>query len=60
MAVPKKRTSKQRKLKRRTHQVLRAVKLSKCPKCGASYQPHHVCLSCGHYAQRTVLYIKQD
>ncbi|MCX7834877.1 MAG: 50S ribosomal protein L32 [bacterium] len=60
MAVPKKRTSKQRKLKRRTHQVLTPVVLTQCKKCNAKYRPHHVCPNCGTYGEKSVLFIKKD
>lgn len=55
MAVPKKRTSKQRKRKRRTHYKADAVAVSLCPKCGDHRRPHHVCRSCGYYGDRAVL-----
>ena len=42
MAVPKKRTSKQRKRKRRTHYKADAVSVSACPKCGDPRRPHHI------------------
>ncbi|MCH2461466.1 MAG: 50S ribosomal protein L32, partial [Gemmatimonadetes bacterium] len=34
MAVPKRRTSTQRKRKRRTHFKAQAVTVNACPKCG--------------------------
>jgi large subunit ribosomal protein L32 len=49
MAVPKKRTSKTRKRKRRTHFKLSAPHLVSCPQCGASKLAHHVCKECGYY-----------
>ncbi|MDK9698775.1 MAG: 50S ribosomal protein L32 [bacterium] len=60
MAVPKKRTSKQRKLKRRTHQVLTAVAVVKCSHCGASRKPHYACASCGYYDGRAVLIAREQ
>jgi large subunit ribosomal protein L32 len=50
MAVPKRRTSKSRKLKRRTHDKLTVVAAQPCPRCGEPKRPHRVCLGCGFYA----------
>ncbi len=55
MAVPKKRTSKQRKRKRRTHYKAESVTLQTCPTCGDPMRPHRVCPSCGAYRGETVL-----
>ncbi|MCZ6477551.1 MAG: 50S ribosomal protein L32, partial [Gemmatimonadetes bacterium] len=49
MAVPKRRTSKQRKRKRRTHYKADACSLQPCPRCGDPRRPHRVCASCGYY-----------
>jgi large subunit ribosomal protein L32 len=54
MAVPKKKTSKARRDKRRaTHSIL-APALSECPQCHHPVRPHHVCRNCGHYRGREV------
>jgi large subunit ribosomal protein L32 len=58
MAVPKKRTSKQRKRKRRTHYKAEPVALHPCPKCGDTKAPHRVCPNCGHYRGEAVLEIE--
>jgi large subunit ribosomal protein L32 len=55
MAVPKKRTSKQRKRKRRTHYKAEPVTVHTCPKCGDPKVPHRVCPHCGHYRGEAVL-----
>lgn len=55
MAVPKKRTSKQKQRQRRTHDTYRAPNLSSCPNCNEPVRPHHVCLHCGHYKGREVI-----
>ena len=60
MAVPKRKTSKARKRKRRTHDSLAQPNLDKCPKCGSMHTkdtrrvklmhppiPIWSCLSCG-------------
>lgn len=49
MAVPKKRTSKQRKRKRRTHDKMPVANLSTCPNCGDPKLPHRACPTCGMY-----------
>ena len=49
MAVPKKRTSKQRQRKRRTHYKAQDPTVQTCEKCGDPRRPHRVCPSCGHY-----------
>ena len=59
MAVPKRRTSKTRRDKRRANDGLTPVTVSTCPKCGAGKLPHRVCVDCGWYgsveAGRTVI-----
>jgi large subunit ribosomal protein L32 len=56
MAVPKRKTSKARKRKRRTHWKLSTPNPDKCSHCGAAARPHRVCPECGHYAGRRVLH----
>ena len=60
MAVPKKRTSKQRKRKRRTHYKAEAVTVHNCPNCGDAKVPHRVCPSCVHYRGELVLEVEID
>jgi large subunit ribosomal protein L32 len=55
MAVPKRKKSKSRRDKRRTHQKLEAPNLSECPQCGEAKLPHHVCPACGYYKGRKVI-----
>ncbi|MFW6256517.1 MAG: 50S ribosomal protein L32 [Bacillota bacterium] len=49
MAVPKKRTSKTRKRKRRTHWKLDSPDIIECPNCEELILPHRICPECGHY-----------
>jgi len=58
MAVPKKRTSSQRRDKRRATHRVSAVRLNRCPQCHSPRLPHRVCPTCGTYAGREV--IKQE
>lgn len=55
MAVPKKRTSRSRKLKRRTHWKLSKPVLCTCGECGAPSMPHRVCSECGSYSYRRIV-----
>ena len=55
MAVPKRRTSKSKKLKRRTHKKLILPNLSECSNCGEMRKNHHVCPSCGYYDGKEVI-----
>ncbi|CAM3369356.1 50S ribosomal protein L32 [Nosocomiicoccus ampullae] len=49
MAVPKRRTSKTRKNKRRTHIKLSAPGMVECKECGEMKLRHRVCPNCGSY-----------
>ena len=55
MAVPKRKKSKSKRDKRRTHQKIAGPNLTTCPKCGDARLPHHACPSCGTYKGRTVI-----
>lgn len=55
MAHPKRKTSKQRRNKRRTHYVAEIPTLSTCSNCGATVLYHHVCPACGFYRGRLIV-----
>lgn len=55
MAVPKRKTSKSRRDKRRTHYKLEVPGMSVCPKCGEIKLPHRACKNCGTYKDAEVL-----
>lgn len=55
MSVPKKRTTKSRRDKRRLHIFLEKPTLSKCPKCAKLTLPHTVCPFCGYYKGKEVI-----
>ncbi len=62
MAVPKRKTSKQKSRQRKagsTHKRPLAAATS-CSDCGAPKLPHRVCPSCGTYKGRQVLTITAD
>jgi large subunit ribosomal protein L32 len=58
VALPKKRHSKTRGLKRRTHWIVKAQALAVCPQCKQMKVPHNVCTVCGFYDGRQVIEIK--
>ncbi|WP_081852526.1 50S ribosomal protein L32 [Prevotella sp. 10(H)] len=49
MAHPKRRQSKSRQGKRRTHDKAVAPTLAVCSNCGSWHVFHTVCSECGHY-----------
>jgi large subunit ribosomal protein L32 len=59
MPLPKRRHSKQRGRKRRTHWTLSEPNIIKCPHCHKTKLPHRVCPHCGYYNGQEVLVIKK-
>lgn len=55
MANPKRRHSRARRNKRRSHDALPRTGLSLCPNCHEPKLPHRVCRSCGQYKGREIL-----
>lgn len=55
MAVPKRRTSKTRRDKRRANWKLTLPGFAKCPQCHEVKLPHRVCPSCGFYKGKEVV-----
>lgn len=55
MAVQQNKVSKSRRNNRRAHDSLKGYNPAECPNCGEEKRPHHVCPSCGHYADREVI-----
>ena len=60
MPLPKKRQSRSRPRKRRTHDALEAKSLATCPRCNQAKPPHTICPNCGHYAGRSVLEMEES
>lgn len=60
MAVPKKKTSKARRDKRRTHWKVLPPNLVLCPQCKEPKLPHHVCPNCGTYKGKKVLEVAEQ
>jgi large subunit ribosomal protein L32 len=59
MPNPKRRHSKQRTAKRRSHDFLTASGLSNCTNCGEKKLPHSICKKCGVYQGRQYLAAKE-
>lgn len=49
MAVPKRKVSKSRRNKRRTHQGVSVANLVECSNCGVMIRGHNACHKCGYY-----------
>ncbi|MEG1887488.1 MAG: 50S ribosomal protein L32 [Oscillospiraceae bacterium] len=59
MAVPKRKTSKARRDKRRSNVwKIEAPALVKCPRCGDYKRPHRLCAACGYYNGREVVKVE--
>ena len=58
MPLPKRRHSRTRGRKRRTHWKLAVPALSECPQCREKKPPHRVCPHCGYYKGREVLTVE--
>lgn len=59
MAVPRRKHSKTRRDKRRTHKVATVPALSTCSQCGEPKMPHRACGNCGFYRGREVLEVEE-
>ena len=55
MAVPKRRTSKARRDKRRANWKLTSPSFATCPQCGELMIPHKACKKCGYYKKVQVI-----
>ena len=60
MALPKRRHSRSRTRKRRSHDALSAPSLSVCQDCGEPKEPHRLCGSCGKYNKKSVYVIDTE
>jgi large subunit ribosomal protein L32 len=59
VGVPKKRTSKSRRNRRRAHWKLEMPNVGACPKCREPLLAHTVCASCGTYNKRQAVAIEE-
>ena len=55
MAHPKRKISKSRRDKRRTHYKASAPSIAKCSNCGDIKLSHRACPNCGYYAGRSMI-----
>ena len=60
MPNPKRRHTKTRRDKRRTHDRLTTPSLSTCPQCQQPKLPHRVCMNCGHYKGVEVIELPEE
>lgn len=59
MPNPKRRHSKTRTAKRRTHDALKPLSLGECPQCHEPKPSHQVCPHCGYYKGRQACEVKE-
>ncbi len=59
MALPKRRHSKTRRDKKKTHKKASIASLNKCKHCGRMKKSHTVCPYCGYYNGKQVIEIKE-
>ncbi len=55
MAVPKQKTTKAKRGKRRSHHALKRANLVACPKCKKKKPSHQTCPHCGTYKNRQIV-----
>jgi large subunit ribosomal protein L32 len=60
MPNPKRRHSKTRTAKRRTHDTLRAATTGLCAQCHEPKAPHRICPHCGFYKDRQVRAVDEE
>lgn len=58
--LPKRKVSKGRRNRRRSHDALRPLRLVECPQCHEKHLPHRMCPNCGTYRGRTVIEIEEE
>ena len=59
MALPKRKHSKSRRDKSRTHWKLTTKSLTTCPQCAKPILPHRACSGCGTYRGRQVVIVAE-
>jgi large subunit ribosomal protein L32 len=59
-ALPKRKLSKGRRDRRRSHLALTTASLVVCPQCKNLRLPHHVCPTCGNYRGAEMVKIEES
>jgi len=57
--LPKRKISKGRRDRRRSHLAMKATHLISCPNCHKMRLPHHVCPHCGYYKAEEIFAVEQ-
>ncbi|MDR0426102.1 MAG: 50S ribosomal protein L32 [Clostridiales bacterium] len=60
MAVPKRKTSKQRSATRYAQWKLKSPAVVECPQCHKPKLSHRVCGACGYYDKNRSVEVKQE
>jgi large subunit ribosomal protein L32 len=60
MPLPKRRHSKTRGRKRRTHYKLSTPTKAVCPQCREAKLPHRICPHCGYYKGREIVAVEGE
>jgi len=60
VAVPKRKTSRTNRDKRRTHDKIKLLNIVECPRCHSKKIAHHVCSECGYYKNTEVISEEKD
>ena len=60
MAVQQNKVTRSRRNNRRSHDSLIASNPNECSNCGELKRPHHVCGSCGYYADNEIISMVED
>lgn len=59
MPVPRRKTSRQKRDTRRSHQHLARPQVQNCKRCGSPRLAHCVCKACGYLGDKEVLRIAE-
>jgi len=55
VAVPKRKVSRTNRDKRRTHDGIKLLNITECPRCHSKKIAHHVCIACGYYKNTEII-----
>jgi large subunit ribosomal protein L32 len=59
LAVPKRKTTKSKRDKRRTHDNLKLINIIDCPRCHSKKIAHRVCENCGYYNNNEIIKLEE-